>query len=243
MQNIRQKKSYFLLILFIIISKVSTSQTVNNNIYFADSLYNVQKYTEAYKVYVHELQNSEMVSPKSLLKMARIKEGSKDFPEALYYLSLYYRILNDETVVPKILSISKQNNYQGWEYNDLNFIENKFQIYKHILIIGVLGLIIVFFIFMIIRKVKTENSPLLLILVVLLSVSVILIIEFSKEKQFGIIQNNNSLIMEAPTAGANLIEISSKGHKIELLKENDIWSEIIWNGQTRYIRSINVIPI
>ena len=116
-------------ILIILNFKSSKSQPITNNLLLADSLYNSKKYTESLKIYESTLEETKQISPKILLKMARINEGVKKNPEALYYLSLYYKTLKDETVIPKTITIAEKNNYDGWEYNDINFIENVFQIY------------------------------------------------------------------------------------------------------------------
>ena len=59
----------------------------------------------------------------------------------------------------------------------------------------------------------------------------------------GIIADNNTLFMNAPSAGASLIERLEQGHRIEILGKDDIWYKINWDNKEGYIRDSNILLV
>ena len=49
--------------------------------------------------------------------------------------------------------------------------------------------------------------------------------------------------MEAPSAGANIMDVIQKGHKISIKGTHDVYSEIEWDGLNVYVKSKNIRPL
>ena len=56
----------------------------------------------------------------------------------------------------------------------------------------------------------------------------------------GIVTNDKALIMNAPSAGSNLVTTLPKGTRIHIWGETDIWYKIRLNGNIAYVRKSNM---
>jgi uncharacterized protein YgiM (DUF1202 family) len=50
-------------------------------------------------------------------------------------------------------------------------------------------------------------------------------------------------LMKGPSPGADLIDVVTKGHRVDILGQDDIWVKISWNNQTAYIKSNNLMAV
>ena len=91
------------------------------------------------------------------------------------------------------------------------------------------------------QKKKFRTAPFAngFLLIVFLA-SLFALVNFGKDYNRGVIIKNNTFIMEAPSAGANLIDITSKGHKVVVSGKKDVWYKIEWQGQDGYVKAKNV---
>jgi hypothetical protein len=46
--------------------------------------------------------------------------------------------------------------------------------------------------------------------------------------------------MTAPSAGAEVVKISEKGHKVKVAGQQDVWMQIEWNGEIAFVRQDNL---
>ncbi|MEQ9231021.1 MAG: hypothetical protein RIF46_10095, partial [Cyclobacteriaceae bacterium] len=93
-----------------------------SNVDLGDSLFQEKKYTEAFELYQTSFQNGE-ASPSMFLKMAFIKEGLGDYVHALFYLSKYYSLTTDKTVLVKMSDLANENGLAGYSVGDADFFK------------------------------------------------------------------------------------------------------------------------
>ncbi len=215
------------------------SQPQNNILNVPDSLFKNQRFTQSFKLYdsIYHLQKA---SPAMLLKMAYIKEGLGDYTLAQYYLNEYYLATNNDLALTKMEKLAKEKDLLGYETNDLNFIRSLY--YKHFqwLSLGVFGLVLILFLFFVLQLKKTKSIPMVTIFfLVVVSVSLFILINFGKSYNEALIIKNNTFVMAAPSAGADVIDVITKGNKIEIDNQTDVWYQIEWQGQQGYIKTNN----
>lgn len=202
----------------------------------ADSLFGSQKYTEAFDIY-ENLFESGQTSPAMLLRMAFIKDGLGNYADALYYLDLYYKRSADKSVVEKIEEISEEQSLSGYDYDDTHFfiaaLSKYFSQIQWVLLAMTAAITAYIF-----RKRKQNERPItatILQLVVL--VALLLLTNESYEKEQGIISQNNTLLRSGPSAGAEPVQIIGKGHKVKILKRDQVWTKINWDGEEVFVRN------
>lgn len=205
----------------------------------ADSLFNNQKYTEAYETY-EKIFNENQASPAMLTRMAFIQEGLGNYANALYFLNLYYLQSSDRDALAKMREIAEEHNLSGYEYSDFKFFENFIRKYQ----MEISFCLMAFSLFILgysFRKTKKEERPVISVGVQLLTLLTILAINnelFIKEK--GIIQQDQSILMSGPSAGAEPIEAIGLGNKVTILEADELWSKIMWQDSEAYVRNKNI---
>ena len=207
----------------------------NAKLNMADSLFQSQKYTEAYAIYKEIMEHGE-VSSAMLLRMAFIQDASDNYAEALYYLDLYYRTSADRQTVGKIEEIATEYELIGYQYNDTHYFLALFEKFKLQLITLLLSIALLQFAYVYVKARKNEKAYVASVFQVL-TVILILIAINAGSSQNGIITNDQTLLRSGPSAGAEPIEIVQKGHKVIILDQSDVWAKILWNGDEVFIRN------
>ncbi len=231
------KRFVFSSVLGLIVIVSSSAQSADLNT--ADSLFNAQKYTEAFEKY-EQIYNTAKASPAMLTRMAFIQEGLGNFSDALYYLSQYYYQTSDEDALIKMRDLAEEHNLNGYEYSDTKFILNTVRQYQLELLFVLLAFSLFLFAYGF-RKYRRQEKPIIslgiqlitLVLIGLLSNDVFL-------DKSAVITSDNALLMTGPSAGAEPVDFLNRGNKVKLLKSDPIWSQIQWGDDQVFVRTKNI---
>jgi len=223
-----------ILIFFLIF--VSTNILANEKYLLneGDSLFKLRKYVDAKKIYENLYYEKNYFSDAMLLKLSFIEEGIGNYEKALIYLSKHYYQTHNKETSTKIKSIAKKNELIGFEQNDLSLILNAYN--KNIYLIHSI-LVIILVLYLIIGGKKDINYH---IRFMIISVLVLAIMNFNLTKKQGIIDQDNTYIMNGPSSGSDVYSIIKKGNKLKISKEYSIWYEVIFENKKKYIRKKNI---
>jgi len=223
-----------ILIFFLIF--VSTNILANEKYLLneGDSLFKLRKYVDAKKIYENLYYEKNYFSDAMLLKLSFIEEGIGNYEKALIYLSKHYYQTNNKETSTKIKSIAKKNELIGFEQNDLSLILNAYN--KNIYLIHSI-LVIILVLYLIIGGKKDINYH---IRFMIISVLVLAIMNFNLTKKQGIVDQDNTYIMNGPSSGSDVYSIIKKGNKLKISKEYSIWYEVIFENKKKYIRKKNI---
>ena len=50
-------------------------------------------------------------------------------------------------------------------------------------------------------------------------------------------------VMNAPSSGAEVVYVSEKGHRVDVGKQQDVWTQIEWEGEPAFVRQGNLRTI
>jgi hypothetical protein len=250
MQNFRHIfLSFFVGLLFCTVSTIDAKPMIDSRIspkaklIFADSLFDNGKYTEAFEVYEQIVSEDLRYSPKMLLRMAYIKEGLEDYTKALYYLNLYYLYQADDKVLIKMSELAEKKKLSGYQFTDYEFFMSLYHKYYYHLL-GV-SFVLMLTILVLVLRAKRKKEPILslaLINLILLGLFFYLF-NFVGNNQRGIIDEDYTYLMSSPSAGANTLGVLEKGHRLEILGQQDIWYQVLWGEKLAYIRKDNILII
>ena len=223
-----------ILIFFLIF--VSTNILANEKYLLneGDSLFKLRKYVDAKKIYENLYYEKNYFSDAMLLKLSFIEEGIGNYEKALIYLSKHYYQTHNKETSTKIKSIAKKNELIGFEQNDLSLILNAYN--KNIYLIHSI-LVIILVLYLIIGGKKDINYH---IRFMIISVLVLAIMNFNLTKKQGIVDQDNTYIMNGPSSGSDVYSIIKKGNKLKISKEYSTWYEIIFENKKKYIRKKNI---
>ncbi|WP_370089158.1 SH3 domain-containing protein [Ekhidna sp.] len=229
----RIKVRLFLGILFGCFLCSATAQ--NELLTQGDSLFNQQKYTEAFKNY-NQLLSDGKVSTAMLLKMAFIQDGLGNYEHALYFLDLYYQKSADRNVVGKIEELAEANELEGYTYDDINYffsLLEKYRMHFTLLLTSVMILLLVY----VFKKANVGEKPIAAVIIQVFVVAMLFSITNLRSSNHGIITSNGTLLRSGPSAGAEPITLINKGHKVKVLDQTDVWTKILWDGEEVYVRN------
>ncbi|WP_146895429.1 SH3 domain-containing protein [Adhaeribacter aerolatus] len=245
MANKSNRFSLIFLILFSVFAQPVQAQENNPVLKKADSLFREHQYSQSFALYKKILEKEEKYSPQMLLKMAYAQEAQQNYTATIYYLHLYYDKRPSRAVLKKMEDLAQRQQYLGYEYSDLEFLQTQMQKYYYpilqgMLMLAVVILTIMFFIYRQ-KKILPGRTEQVLFLGYLLFIG--FYINFFSFGRKGIIRQNDVAIMAAPAAGARWLATATQGHRINLKGERDIWYETEWNGQRAFIRKKNVLEL
>lgn len=243
MQNVIHKILIYLSFVSVLAGQQVFAQTYEPEklLETADSLFAERQYTESYKLYEQLYQKMGEFSPSMLLKMAFIEEGLGDYSNALYYLNEYYLATSDERVIRKMQDLSAEHNLKGYNYDDYDLFINFFRSYHYVILYGLLTVAIVgLAYFAIWGKQKSDKPYGFGISYVIILGLLFFLANYSIGPRQAIITADNTYIMKGPSAGAEVIHISEKGHRVKVNGQKDIWTKIEWDGQTAFVRQNNL---
>ncbi|MES2733380.1 MAG: SH3 domain-containing protein [Bacteroidota bacterium] len=240
MQSLVLKNIYISLLLIGFSCQIAYCQAGEYSMTKADSLFAQKKYTEALPIYESVFTQTGKFSPAMLLKMAFIQEGSGNYTKALYYLNLYYNQKPNEIVLKKMDELASKNQLNGYQYDDINFILIFYERYFLYIAVALIAFGTFVFSVIVIKKLRKEDIPVrhgFGFMVYLAGAFVFLNLSGNKSK--AIVQRDNTYLMSAPSAGAKLVKVIQKGHRLEVLDKKDIWLEVKWEDKKAFVREQN----
>ncbi|MCA6075532.1 hypothetical protein [Fulvivirga sedimenti] len=210
----------------------------------ADSLFTAGKYTESFGIYDEILTANKQYSPAMLMKMAYIKEGLNQYSEALYYLNLYYLKTADQAVLAKMDELAQARNLRGYSVNDQDIIYTFFYRYYPYMIGALMALAILMLALVYRERFRLNQSgkvPAFFMLAVLAVLFYLLNFGLSYDK--GIVNDSTAYLMEGPSAGADVVEVIGKGHRLEINGKKDVWIKTSWDNRPVYIKASKLKPV
>lgn len=218
-------------------------KALNQSLNTADSLFEKKKYTEAFDIYTNLLNVEKKFTPMMLLKMAYTKEALFQYTEALYYLNLNYQYYPNKETLYKMQELAQKHKLEGYDYSDFEyfmFLYDKY--YKQILIfllsLGAFYIVVWFLFDKYLGKVGLRRFMFVTYILLML-----VIVNFGYALNFGIVNWSSSMVMNAPSAGSDLLAKLDRGNRVRILGKTDIWYRIQWGTGLGYIREDKVLLI
>ena len=205
----------------------------------ADSLFNLNKYSESKVLYDSIFYKKNKYSNSMLLKMATIEENLGNYEKSIYYLELFQKNKNENKVLDKINNIVDNKNLNGFENSDKKIFINIYKKYRNNILALLLTLTSIIFIVNLVRYFRKNVVNFALPFFYISSFLSLLIINI-KPPSDAIVFKDYTFIMKEPSSGSDLHSILNKGDKLIVSKDLEVWYEIILNGEKRYVRKKNV---
>ncbi len=224
----------------IILAFTPCASSAIGSLEYADSLFNAKKYTTAFQYY-DSLHQQGKVSPAMLLKMAFIKEGLNEVSTSLYYLNQYYIYTKDERCLSKMNQLAEKFELEGYEQNQEKWLKSIIYLNKNVIALSILGLPILLLVIFIFRfyKFNIKTYTLLISSIIIIMFGAVFLYLMQPTSK-GIIHAKTCYLMAGPSAGADVIAQVRDGHRVSILKLDDIWARIKWEDQIAYVRKDQV---
>lgn len=203
----------------------------------ADSLYDLKKYTESFDQY-QTVFNEGLGTPQMLMKMAFIKEGLEEYPDALFYLTRYYELTRSNLALSKINEIAKAQGLMGYDVTDLDFVMSWYSMHYDLILIGFMSVLFSLLFLQVFRRFKGKDfSTGAMTWQLIFGIGLAIVVNYPFVTPQAIISEPSTYLMKGPSAGAPMLEIISQGHKVKILDEGQIWTKIEWRDAEAYVRT------
>ncbi|GAB3921934.1 SH3 domain-containing protein [Larkinella terrae] len=211
------------------------------SIYQADSLFAAGSYPAATEAFEYHIQHGYKPTDPMLLKLAFMYEKQGDVAKMLYYLQVYFDRRPDEIVLKKMHDIAIQNNLRGYETDDLNYF---YLFYKQYGLYITLALVLLgtyaFGIFWLKFRNREPSRQRHKLTVLAYLTGLLLLVNLPERYQSGIVNRDRVLLRRDPSSAAPVVDVISRGHKVNILGSQDIWLHVFWNDGLYYVRKDNV---
>lgn len=203
-----------------------------------DELFQEGQYVQAFEMYDELMNQKNVASPAMLMKMAYIKEGLGQIPEALFYLNMYYLSTSDRKTLDKMEELAEEHDLSGYGAGDLEyFISYYYRFYTEIVLI-IAALAFFSFAVLIYRKRKGHQKPVLAGVFLMLFLGLLFFqVNYARDYDKGIIKEQRAYLMSGPSAASKVKEVVKPGHRVKILGYEDVWARIDWRGETAYVKT------
>lgn len=221
---------------------VNTQASPAETLAKADSLFSQKRYTQSLELY-KELFTNNHFTPAMLLKMAFIEEGLGRNATALFYLNLYQYNTNDPTVQFKMEELANKNNLKGYTSSEIDRVWFLYKKYETYVLMTLLVICCTFFAIAVHHKRKEQPATAFWVLALIFAIPVLWLNNSRQNPDYGIIAKSQTYIMDGPSAGASVLDITSAGHRVKVLDKNDVWIKVSWENQIGYIKENSLLRI
>ena len=230
------------ILIVILIPVYSWSQTANNQVNRADSLFKAKQFTQSYALY-NSILTKGNYSPAMLLKMAYIQDGLNHPALCLYYLNLYHKATDDYQAVTKMEDIAAKHRLEGYQSSDSS--QALILIQKNANQIMLILSTLVFLLFAVVIYQKRKNFNLLLsgVLLFLFCCLLMAVTNWTGKPNLAIISQSSTYLMSGPSSGSSVIAIINEGHRVEVEGKKDVWLKIQWKDKDAFVKESSVIPV
>lgn len=231
------------IILTIIVSQHAVSQDLNFRLKTADSLFQAKQYTQSLEHY-EQILKQDQYTPSMLLKMAFIQEGLLRTGQALYYLNLYYIATRDKTALEKMDELAQKYNLEGYEHTENDKFFSFYQDY-HLQLGGALAALMLLMLSLsIYTRLRLKKRPIVsFVMLCVFAIALVANFYYAGSVSTGIVANASTYVMSGPSSAASVVEIIGDGHRVTVLGQKDVWTEIRWNENIGYVKQNALLPV
>lgn len=177
-----------------------------------------------------------------LLKMAYIQEGLGKVGPTLYYLTLYHNVTDDEQALQKIDELAAKFKLSGYDSTDASRVQ--LWINKQIGLVQIgLACILLLASYSLFKSKKAKQTPWLGAVIILLASTGMLYLNNVHTSGSVIVNNNQTYLMQGPSAGAGVAGILGEGNQLELLGHEDVWLKVKWVDKVVYVKNSSVLTV
>ncbi len=210
----------------------------------ADSLFVQKKYSASFDLYKKMLEEKQLFTRQSLMKMAFISDALGNSTETLVYLNFFNEHFPNRSVLKKMEEIADQNKLEGYQYNDLEYFSSLYKKYYIEIMIGLGTLTFLYFLAVVANKIFikgiSNSSPIFFILYGLMLFYFINFGEKYIRRTKAVVVVKDALLMKDPAAGSICVGKINEGTRVTVLERKELWCKIVSGNTLAYIRTASL---
>lgn len=219
-----------------------SSQAAPVTLTTADSLFEAKRYTQALNQF-QQIFDNDRYTPAMLLKMAYIHEGLGNIAKTQYFLNLYFLATNDDSVLTKMEELATSHQLEGYAISNQQRVRLLVKENASALSLILVSFMILSMALAMYGKRQQQKGYLGYGLFMLMVVAFVALKQQTMETEKAIVLNENTYVMNGPSAGADVVEIVEAGHRVQVLGKKDVWLKIRWRDQDAYLKEGSLQPV
>ena len=138
-------------------------------------------------------------------------------------------------------NLAEQNKLSGYNYDDAEFFLNIYYKYQLQIDLVVICFTLLYFGTIIYgKKTKKINPTFAGFLYIAVLMLLFAVNNFARERTKAIITVSDAPLMKGPSPGADVVDVISKGNRVDILGQDDVWVKISWDDDEAYIKEFNL---
>ncbi|MFN3315642.1 MAG: SH3 domain-containing protein [Raineya sp.] len=191
-------------------------------------------------MYENIFYTERIYSEKMLVQLASTASQKKDYVAYLYWLNLYFQVKPSPEIAEKIENTANAYELAGYEISDSRWFLVYYHRYYKFIALGFCVLTSIFLIFFFFTQQNITAFRRNGILLLLFLLGAILLLNVVPPIKEAVIAGENTYLMLAPSSASQVAGVASKGQKVAVIGDNDIWLEVIWNKQKVFVKKTQV---
>ena len=228
----------FIFLIFISSQNIIGQKTILEE---ADSLFENKDYQNAKILYDSLFFNYEFYNKNVLIKLSFIEDELGNYEKSIFFLKILNQSINDEkieNILNEIITENKLETHKNSDSKEFILLFSKYKLDLVSILFSILIIIFIINIYSVIKKIDLKFIyPFIITALIIL---LILNVDFNKE---GIIRNDNVFIMNEPSSGSDVHSVIDKGERVDIIGEGELWYEIEFRDQIKFIRKKNLLVI
>jgi hypothetical protein len=236
------KKIFLISVCLYLLTLFSASASAPANpLQKGDSSFSRHRFSEAKAFYEQAFFEQKKTTPAALLKLSFIETSLDNPVMALFYLHQFYLFNPDPRVKNKIEEIAAQNKLLGYSVDEADYAFFLYRSYRKWGQGALLMISFILFCLLFYRKVRKMSLGYSPIFTCIFLAAAAYFYNFSLPYKRAILADERIFLMSGPSGGASVVSVLDKGHRIEWIRENDIWYEIKWNDKKGWIKKSQLL--
>lgn len=235
----KKSRFYFLLLLPLMLSIGVQVKAIS--LAKADSLFANQRFSDARTLYSTAFFEEKKTSQSALLKLAFLEEGLQNPVLTLFFLHQYYLFNPDSRLKNRIEDLASQNKFSGFSIDEADYGYFLYRVYGRWFELSLFGISVLIFLFLVYRKFRKVSLGYNPVFVILFLLPAAYLLNFHLPYKRAILKSDKIFLMSGPSSGASVVDVLSKGHRVEWIGSTDIWFEIKWNEKKGWVKKSDLL--
>lgn len=206
-----------------------------------DSLFAAQRFSEARNAYKMAFFQQKKTTPADLLKLSFIEEGMDDKMMSIFFLHQFYLFRPNGAVKSKIEDMAGQSKLAGYSMDEADYAYFLYRVYGPYVAAALLSMAVFLFCIVIARSVKRIPLGYSPIFTFIFLLAAGYLYNFPIPYKRAVLAEDQIFLMSGPSAGSSVVDVLSRGHRVEWIEQKDIWYEVKWNEKRGWVKKTDLL--
>ena len=157
---------------------------------------------------------------------------------------MYYLATQDEAALVKLEELADKYRLEGYSANEFDRFFSIYNKHRTLITYSLISALIFLIVLISVQRLRFHSKPYAAwAMLIVLSIVCFSHLNFGEGHSKAIVANNNTYLMDGPSAGASVVSIVRDGHRLTVIGKKDVWLKVQWGDSEAYIKENNLLPV